>query len=408
MIEKLRATYDDYPSQFWLLMTASFVDFVGGFLIFPFFSLYFTEKFDVSLTQVGIIYAIWAFSGILGQALGGALADRAGRKLMVIIGLIFSALTSLGFALVEEFSLVYVTAVVGGLFSSIAWPARQAMIADLLPDNKLTEGYSISRVVGNLAFAIGPAIGGLLASVSYVLLFFIDALTSLLTAIIIAKFLLETQPKSIVEKTSQQSVSDIYLGYFKVLKDRILVVMIFLAGIVGSVYWQWYFSVPVFMRNVHNMPAYYYGSMMSVAGIIVVVAQLPLTRSLRSYPPIKIMVAGSLLFALGFGLFGIVTGYSLFMVAFVIITFGEMLFFPTQETIVARLAPEEMRARYMAISGIGFSLPNIFGPALGGYFLDKFDPHLFWYLTGIVCIIGAVSFLTFHARLPNDSPLSSQ
>ncbi|MBW8010433.1 MAG: MFS transporter [Chloroflexi bacterium] len=408
MIEKLRTIYNDYPSQFWLLMAASLVDMVGGVLIFPFFSLYFTEKFDVGLAQVGIIYALWAFSGILGQALGGALTDRAGRKLMVIAGLIFSALTSLALALVTDFGLVYITAAVGGLFSSSAGPARQAMIADLLREDQLTEGYSISRVIGNVAFAIGPAIGGLLASVSYVLLFFIDAATSIITAIIIATFLLETRSQSAAQKTSRQSLAQVFRGYFQVLRDRILVVVLLLAGIVFPVYWQWYFSVPVFMRDAHSMPPYFYGSLMSMAGIIVVVVQFPLTRWLRPYPPLTLMVAGSLLFALGFGMFGFVMGYSMFMLAFAIITFGEMIFLPTQQAIVARLAPEEMRGRYMAVSGIAFSLPNIFRPALGGYLLDKFDPNWLWYLAGIVCTVGAVGYCALHNRLPDDGPLSSQ
>lgn len=408
MIKKLRDTYDDYPGQFWLLMVASFVDLVGGFLIFPFFSLYFTEKFNVSLAQVGIIYAIWALSGLLGQALGGALADRAGRKFMVIVGLVFSALTSLVFALVTDFAWVYLTAAIGGVFSSSARPARQAMIADLLHADQLTEGYSIARVIANVAFAIGPALGGLLASVSYVLLFFIDAATSILTAIIIAIFLLETQSSSAAQKTSQQTVTQTFKGYFQVLRDRILVTVILLAMIVVPVYWQWYFSVPVFMRDVHFMPPYFYGSLMSMAGIIVVFIQLPLTRWLRPYPPLIIMILGSLLFALGFGMFGFVSGLIWFAFAFAIITFGEMVFFPTQQAIVARLAPEELRARYMAVAGIAFSLPNMFGPALGGYLLDQFDPNLLWYLGGIVCIIGAVGYFTRHIRLPEDSPLISQ
>ncbi|MDH5607450.1 MAG: MFS transporter, partial [Anaerolineae bacterium] len=182
MLHKLRVTYEDYPGQFWLLMGARFIDAVGGFLIFPFFSLYFTTKFDVSLAQVGMIYAIWALTGMLGQAWGGALSDRAGRKQMVIIGLVFSALTSLALALVTEFRMVYLATALGGLFSSSSRPASQAMIADLLREDQMAEGYSISRVIGNVAFAIGPAIGGLLASVSFVLLFFLDAVTSIITA----------------------------------------------------------------------------------------------------------------------------------------------------------------------------------------------------------------------------------
>ncbi len=85
-----------------------------------------------------------------------------------------------------------------------------------------------------------------------------------------------------------------------------------------------------------------------------------------------------------------------------------MIFLLTHQGIVARLAPEEMRGRYMAVSGIAFSLPNMFGPALGGHLLDKFDPNLLWYLAGFACSLGAIGYFILHARLPKDSPLLSQ
>ena len=125
MIKKLRTVYHEFPSQFWLLAGASLIDLVGLFLLFPFFSLYFTEKFGVSLTQVGYTFATWSLAGVLGQAMGGALADRIGRKIMVMIGLIFSALTSLAFVFIENFDHVYIVIAISGLFANSAEPARQ-------------------------------------------------------------------------------------------------------------------------------------------------------------------------------------------------------------------------------------------------------------------------------------------
>ena len=410
MIEKLRATYDEFPSQFWLIMVATLIDLMGGFLIFPFFSLYFTDKFSVTLAEAGLIYAIWAVTGVGGQILGGALTDRVGRKRMIIAGLIFSALSSIALALAQDFTMVYITAAVGGLFSRSAGPARSAMIADLLPEDKLTEGYAIWRVVSNVAFAIGPALGGLLASISFVLIFFVDAITSVLTAIFIFLFLKESQSQSAALITSRQSLTKVFGGYFAVLKDRTLIAVILLGSLVGLVYWQWYFSVPVFMRDVHGFPPHYYGSLMSISGIIVVFIQLPLTRKLRPIAPLLVLAGGSLLYAFGFGIFAIIAGYALFLLAFVIITFGEMIVQPTQQSIVARLAPEEMRGRYIAVGGLAYSLPTMIGPTLGGYLLDKYEPNLIWYIAAVICITGVVGYLTLHRRLSRsgDGILSSK
>ena len=76
-------------------MGASFIDRLGGALIFPFLSLYITTRFHVGLTEVGLLLGVWSISGLAGSILGGALTDRFGRRFMLIFGLIFSAGTAL-------------------------------------------------------------------------------------------------------------------------------------------------------------------------------------------------------------------------------------------------------------------------------------------------------------------------
>lgn len=398
MLGKTRAIYQEYPGQFWLIMAATFIDLLGGFLIFPFFSLYFTEKFGVPLTQAGLIYAIWAVAGMGAQFLGGAITDRVGRKHMIIFGLVSSALSSLALALAPTFFYVYITAAVGGLFSRIGGPARLAMVSDLLPEDKLSDGFAIWRVVSNLAFVFGPAVGGWLAGISFVSIFLVDAASSILTAIFIAAYLRESRTQAAAEKTGTQTLPQVFRGYLRVLRDVQLVALIVIAGLVGLVYWQWYFSVPVFMRDVHSMPPHFYGSMMSISGILIVLVQLPLTRRLRPYSPWLLLAAGTLLYAIGFGSLGFISGYPLFLLAFMIITFGEMVTDPTRESLVARLAPEDMRGRYWAVASLAFTVPTMIGPALGGYVLDHAAPAVLWYLAGLLALFGAAAYFFVHTR----------
>lgn len=406
LFAKFQAVLGEYPGQFWLLMMATFIDLLGGFLIFPFFSLYFTEKFAVSLTEVGFIYGIWSVTGILGRTLGGALADRIGRKRMVIIGLVFSALSSLALALATDFVWIYISAAIGGLFSSSGGPARQAMVADVLPKDQYNDGFGILRVVANIAFAIGPAVGGLLANISFTLLFFIDATTSILAAFFILRFLRETQPTDSAAKVRDQRFGTVLRGYGAAFKDWRLVAITFLGGLIGLTYFQWYFAVPVFMRDVHGFPPEFYGSLMGFAGVLVVFLQLPITRKTKAHSPLVLMAAGSLFFAVGFGMLAFISALGFFIAAFAIITVGEMIFYPTQQAIVARLAPEDMRGRYMAAAGLGFSIPNIVGPSLGGLILDRADPNLLWYAGSLLCFGGMVVYLALNAPFKAEAASS--
>lgn len=71
--------YREFPSRFWMVVGVSFVDQVGGRMLFPFFSLYITQKFGVGMTQAGIILGIFSILGLFGGMIGGALTDRFGR-----------------------------------------------------------------------------------------------------------------------------------------------------------------------------------------------------------------------------------------------------------------------------------------------------------------------------------------
>ena len=396
MIASLRRTYAEFPRAFWLLMTASLIDLTGGLLIMPFFSLFLTGKFDIGLVQVAGIFAIWASAGLVGQSIGGAIADRFGRKLMIVIGLVFSAVSSLGFALIDDLFVVQIVAAIAGFFSSSGGPARLAMVADILPKEKYSDGFGIYRVVANVAFAIGPAVGGILAGISYVLLFSLDAVTSILAALFVIRYLPESISKKSLESTQQQSLGQIFRGYLVVLRDRRLIAIIALGALVGIGYFQWYFALPVFMRDIHQMPPYFYGSMMSLAGVLVVFTQLPITRRLRKLNSMTALALGAAFFALGFVFFGFITAFALFIIASLIITVGEMIFFPTQQSLIAQLAQEEYRARYMAVSTFGFTLPNIIGPAIGGLIMEQAPPYALWVVISLACILAAIIYLSLR------------
>ena len=120
MLSGFKKTYKKFSKDFWLLMVASFIDMLGGSLIFPFFSLYMTQKFDVGMTEVGTMFLVWALtSGLIGNTVGGALADKIGRKTNIIFGLIASAASALMMVLINEIVVFYIVIGVIGIFEDI-------------------------------------------------------------------------------------------------------------------------------------------------------------------------------------------------------------------------------------------------------------------------------------------------
>ena len=398
MFTRLNKVYHEFPSLFWTVVTVRFVDGIGGTLLFPFFALYITEKFNVGMLEAGILLGMSSLFGLIGSMFGGALTDKFGRKRLILFGLVFSAVSTLAFGLVNDIKVLYPLVIVVGLLSSISHLAHEAMIADILPEKKRQEGFGILRVVANFSWIIGPAIGGFLANINYFYLFAIDSVISCIVALIIARTIPETKPAPHAHEESQ-SFLQTFSGYRFVLRDRAFIAFIIANITMLIVYQQMYGSLSVYIRDYHGLTPQHYGWLMMTSAITVILFQFWLTRTIKHLPPFLMMSFGTIFYAVGFLLFGFFTTFILFALNIVIITIGEMIVVPTSQALVAGFAPEDMRGRYMAIAGLSWAIPSTIGPGLAGYIMDNYNPNLVWYIGGALCGLSVLAYYVLHLRL---------
>jgi MFS family permease len=394
---RLVSTIEDYPRNFWTIVIVTFIDRLGGALLFPFFTLYITKKFGVGMTTVGVMFGIFAVTGMVGSTIGGALTDRIGRKTMLLFGLIFSAVSTLWMGLVNELDLFLTGTVVVGLLSNVGGPAQQAMVADILPEEQRAQGFGILRVVMNLSVTLGPAIGGLLAARSYLLLFISDTVTSLIVAGIVFVILPETRPIWPGSKP-QESFVLTFAGYGRVLRDKFFMIFMGASILMVTVYVQMNSTLAVYLHDVHSVTEQGFGYILSMNALMVVLFQFPITRRIIRYPPLAIMAVASALYAFGFAMYGFVSAYGSFLLAMVIITIGEMFHVPVSQALVAKMAPEDFRGRYMAVNGYSWAIPFAIGPLLAGLIMDNTDPRWVWYAAGLVGLVATSIFLTMYRR----------
>ena len=397
MFKNFRNTVKEYPNKFWVLVGATFIDRLGGTMIFPFFALYITSKFNVGMTEAGVLFAIFSVSGFAGNMVGGALVDKFGRRSMLLFGLVFSALSSLTMGFVGTLSAFYVLAIFVGLLSDVAGPAQGAMVADLLPEKQRADGYGILRVAANITWIIGPVVGGILATRSYLLLFILDAVSSLIAAAIVYRMIPETMPETAADKPPE-SILQTIKGYAIVAADRLFVAFMLVSMLMTLAYLQLYSTLSVYLRDVHGLQAQDYGILMSINATTVVILQFAITRRIKSKPPMLMLLLGSLLYMVGFTMYGFVATYLLFVIAMLFITFGEMVVMPIGQAIVANLAPEDMRGRYMAFFGLSWTIPSAIGPWAAGIIMDNFNPNWVWYAAGILSALAVVGFYLLHVR----------
>lgn len=396
-VQKINSLYQEYPKQFWVIVGAGFIDRVGGALIFPFFALYITRHFEVGMTEVGLMFAIFSVADMFGNMIGGALTDFLGRKGMIIMGLVISGMTSLGMGLVQRLDYFYVMGLISGLFATASGPAHQAMMMDILPEEKWAEGFGVRRVSANLAVAIGPAIGGFVASYSYLVLFAADTITSLITAVIVFLVIAESRPAE-DQAAEKPSFLRTLAGYGEVLKDRTFMAFVMISTVATLVYSQMYSTLSVFLRDVHGVPEAGYGWLMTLNAGMVVAFQFLITRKISDRPPLVVMALGSLFYVVGFGMYGFSSFYLLFMIAMAVITVGEMVMVPVAQAYVGDAAPEDMRGRYSGVMGFSWMVPWMIGPLLAGLIMDHGDPNWIWYGCALLGTVAVLGFLALDLK----------
>ena len=396
--------YREYPRDFWMMILVNFIDRLGGSLLFPFFALYLTQRFGVSMTQVGVLFAAFSISSFIGAFPGGALTDRFGRKGIIIFSLVSTSLSTLLMGFVNEFQYFLVVAFISGIFTDVGGPAYEAVFMDLLPPEKRASGFGIRRVAFNLAIVIGPVIGGFVAARSYLALFVIDAVISVIVAFLVFLLIPETKP-STGEDKAQESTAQSFGGYLKVLRDGRFMAFSLVCLLTWLVYMNMNTTLGVYLRDEHGIPASGYGLLISINAAMVVLMQFPITRRSEKNPPMLMMALGAFFIAAGLFLYGFLNTFFWFAVAMAILTIGEMITIPIANAVVAQYAPEAMRGRYNFIYGLSWGISFAVGPYLAGRIMDNYDPNLLWYACGIVGMFAVLGFLILQ-RAAHTQPVT--
>jgi MFS family permease len=410
LLESTRKVYNEYPRAFWIYNIIVFIDRLGGFMLYPFFALYLTQKYDIGMATVGILFAVFSVTGMAGSAIGGALADRMGRRTVIIASLLLSSLSALGMGFAPTLSIFVIVVVIVGTLGSIGGPAHEAVVADLLPPDKRAEGYGIIRVVFNTAVIIAPPIAGLLITHSYLTLFIVDAVISIIAAGIVLFALPETKPAAHPD-AKPETMKQTFAGYGRVFKDAPFLAFVGVSVMMTLVYMNMNSTLGVFLRDHRGLPEIQYGWLLSINAVIVVALQFWTTRKLEKFKPLYMMAAGAFLYAIGFAMYGFVSGFVLFVTAMIIITIGEMVVTPFQQSIVASFAPEDMRGRYMAVSSLTWSIAFTVGSYFAGLILDGANPNALWILSGFIGALATIGFVVLnkvhHSPAPSAEPAAT-
>jgi len=218
MFKRLTHEFRDYPKQFWLMFVGMVLSTMGATMIWPFLMIFASETLSLPLMAVASLMTINAATGLVSSILAGPVVDRAGRKWVMVIGLIGNGLCYYLLSRAGSYTAFAVILGASGVFQPIYRVGSDAMLADMFPINKRVDAFALIRMGRNIGVATGPAVGGFVLALSYNIGLYGAAAGLITYGLLMLFFAHETLPAIVTAQKS--TLQDQLRGYWVALKDR--------------------------------------------------------------------------------------------------------------------------------------------------------------------------------------------
>lgn len=361
--------------------------------MWSFVGIWAIDYLDASNAQLGFTFLSSAMLAAVGGYVGGHLSDRYGRRPLILFGWFFGALVPLILLAVGDRLWWGLGALsVLGLFFSIGHAADQALVPDLVPPERHETGYAAVRVANNLGVTLGPPLGGLLLLGENWNRLFLGAFVLFLIPTVLAYRLIPRRGAYSPEKPPERG------SFGLIVRDRIFL-LFFAAGCFATLVYVAYETVlPISLVDTHGMAPSTWGFLLVVNPAMVTLFQLRLTGRVARVPASLKLTSAVLLMGLPFLV--LTATSSLPVVALIIFVFviGEMLWIPTSQAVIARIAPADIRGAYIGAFGSTFAVGFALTPFIGLQIRGAFGDSAMWVTFAAVAVLGAAAGLIACAK----------
>jgi MFS family permease len=370
------------------VLAVSLAGSIAGATAYPFMGIWAIKHLGAPQGSLALTYLTGAaLAGGTGY-LGGHLSDHIGRRPMILIGWGFNAalpllLLTVGTHVYWGLALLALMPVFGGLGGA----ADQAMIADLVAPERREQAYASVRVAANLGVTIGPVIGGfLLIGGHWSHLWFGTLILAAAAYGIAFKYIPRTgdyAPEGPPER-----------GSFRVILHDGPFLFFMLSSVFATMtYIATETLLPISATTTHHLAPAAWGFLMILNPLLVTVLQLRLTRWTRGIPPsVKLGIAMPMM-GVPFLLLNWRGTAPVIALVIVIFVFGEMLWVPTSQAVVAALAPADIRGAYMGAFGGTWSIGWALTPFLGLTIRNAYGDATMWLWVAVIGVVAGITGL---------------
>ena len=374
---KDKSWFPQLPVQVWILALGRVLTEIGNGLVLFYAPILFVNQVGLSATAVGIGIGSGSLAGVIGRFVGGSCTDSpmVGRRGTLLLSAVISACADIVFANTHNLPILILGNMLMSLGTSLYWPSREAVIADVTTCEQRNEAFAVMRLVDSIGLGLGVMLGGLLisANVDYRILFAIDGISFLFFFGVVYVALGETG--EFAEHDSNQGLK----GWLVVLTDRPLMVFMAVNILFTGYHSLLHSAIPLYLSNFVQAGGLSAGTISSLFTwhmVFGALCQLPLTRWLNRFSHLDALTISLLLWGIGFGLIWVTGVTHISPVGWAILALSIMgaavsAYMPAAAAYIVDVAPESMMGVYFSVYSQCWAIGYFIGPPLGGWALDR-------------------------------------
>lgn len=373
------------PRPVRILIAGTLVNRIGGF-IGPFLAIVLRREFHLSPGRLGLLLTCYGAGSLVSILLGGVVSDRLGRRVALMVSLFGGGVLACAMGLAPSTRAFVPLLLLFGFVSDLYRPASSSVIGDQLPPAQRAVGFAGLRTAVNLGFAVGMAVGGLLADWSWRAMFIADGVTTILFGFIVCFYVPETRPAHPSAAARPDPGPSPW-------SDPVCLQLALVSFTFAFAFHTNVTALPLTMTLTAGYPSPVYGCLVGLNGLLIVLFEISATQALRRHRRLRVAALGMLLVAAGYGITGFVMHWAWFLLTVVLWTAGEILSAPQQLSFIADWAPASSRGRYLSLIQATWSLAVAVNPILFLPLYARLGEAAFWPLVALVTLPGCALLL---------------
>ncbi len=320
------------------------------------------KYYALSAKQIGYLITVFTLPGIFLTPLMGILADRYGRKTILVPSLLIFGLGGFLCAFQETYQSLLIMRFVQGVGAASLGSLNVTIIGDLFKNGERIRVMGYNASVLSIGTASFPTIGGMLASINWHYVFFLPGLVLPLAFLVLWK--LQT-PAS-----KNSSSLKIYIGnVWKIINQRTVLGLFLVNIMVFIILYGAYLSFfPLLMESRFHANALIIGFFMSIMSLTTALFSSRLAWARKKFATKTLLYFSALFYALSLILMSFASGWILLIVAIIFFGVGHGFFIPNIQTALVGLAPVSERAVFMSINSMVLRIGQTLGPVVAALF----------------------------------------